>query len=69
MKCQHQILNIYCKGYSTDSCKREAKYRLTYLNGSSECVCGYCKNGIIRSIKSEWFPEELERLKIEKLNT
>ena len=67
MQCQHQILNIYHRGYDTFSCCREAKYRLTYWNGVSECVCGRCKGAIIRSIKSEGCTKDLDRIKVETL--
>lgn len=67
MKCQHEVLQIHHRGYYTMPCEREAKYRLTYRNGASECVCGYCKNGIFRSIRSEGFTGELESVKIEKI--
>lgn len=67
MQCQHQILNIYHRGYDTIPCDREAKYRLTYWNGVSECVCGRCKGAIIRSIKSEGYANELDRTKVEIL--
>lgn len=67
MQCQHQILNIYHRGYDTVPCYREAKYRLTYWNGSTECVCGRCKGAIIRSIKSEGYDKDLEKMKVEIL--
>ena len=67
MKCQHEILNIYHRGYDTNPCKREAKYRITYWNGASECVCGRCKGAIIRTIKSEELLDIETDLKIETL--
>ena len=67
MKCQHQILNIYHRGYDTNPCQREATYRITYMNGNSECICGRCKGSIIRSIKADGYEYQLPYTKIEKI--
>lgn len=67
MKCQHDVLQIHHRGYYTMPCKREANYRLIYRNGVSECVCGYCKNGIFRSIRGDGYTVEEEISKVEKI--
>jgi hypothetical protein len=64
MKCENYIRDKYCRGYNIWPCTREARWRLTYWNGNSQCLCGICKGKIMHAIREEGGEN---RTKIEKL--